>query len=171
MNTEYQEQDIQLERKSPQQSEDANNQLFSICFAIVYNCIWGMLFCFFRHRYCKTIAFQSRDEEECKVMNFWSLVAEIFLFTVAIYKLAIELPVYYRALGRWKNKLFEIAEKVEFVLSIIVLIGLSYAYFQFEDCQGLRTFVLVYLIVTYLVLGIYLVSLLLLITNKSNNSG
>ncbi|CAD8174099.1 unnamed protein product [Paramecium octaurelia] len=162
MNTEYQEQEIQLERKSPQQSEDANNQLFSIGFAIVYNCIWGMLFCFFRHRYY---------EEECKVMNFWTLVAEIFLFTVAIYKLAIELPVYYRALGRWKNKLFEIAEKVEFVLSIIVLIGLSYAFFQFEDCQGLRTFVLVYLIVTYLVLGIYLVSLLLLITNKSNNSG
>ncbi|CAD8174040.1 unnamed protein product [Paramecium pentaurelia] len=154
MNREYQEQEIDLQRKSQQNSEDTNNQLFSIGFAIIYNCIWGIL-----------------DEEECKVINFWSLVAEIFLFTVAIYKLAIELPVYYKALGRWKHKLFEVAEKVEFVLSIIVLIGLSYAYFQFEDCYGLRNFVLFYLIVTYLVLGIYLVSLLLLITNKSNNSG
>ncbi|CAD8103492.1 unnamed protein product [Paramecium primaurelia] len=149
MNTEYQQQEIELQRQSHQNSEDTNNQLFSIIFAIIYNFIWGILFYIFRHLYY---------EEECKGMNFWSFIAQIFLFSVAIYKL-------------WKQNLFEITEKVEFVLSIIVLIGLSYAYFQFEDCYGLRNFVLFYLIVTYVVLGIYLISLLLLILNKSNNSG
>ncbi|CAD8153972.1 unnamed protein product [Paramecium pentaurelia] len=162
MNTEYQQQEIELQRQSQQISEETNNQLFSIIFAIIYNFIWGILFYIFRHLYY---------EEECKGMNFWSFIAQIFLFSVAIYKLAIELPVYYKAQGRWKQSLFEITEKVEFVLSIIVLIGLSYAYFQFEDCYGLKNFVLFYLIVTYVVLGIYLISLLLLILNKSNNSG
>ncbi|CAD8149519.1 unnamed protein product [Paramecium octaurelia] len=162
MNTEYQQQELELSRQSQSRLKDTDNQLFSIVFAIIYNCILGFLFCLFRHLYY---------DEECKIMNLWSLLTEIFLFSVAIYKLAIELPVYYKAQGRWKQNLFEIMEKVEFVLSIIVLIGLSYAYLQFEDCNGLRSFVLCYLIVTYLVLGIYLVSLLLLITNKSHNSG
>ncbi|CAD8072590.1 unnamed protein product [Paramecium sonneborni] len=162
MNTEYQEQEFDQKRQSELIKEDNSTQLFSIIFAIIYNCFWGLLFCFFRHR---------NNGEKCITLSFWSLLTEIYFFSVALYKIAIELPVYHRALGRWKEKLFSIAEKVEFILSIIILIGLSYAYFKFEECNGLRNFVLFYLIVTYVVLGIYLISMALLITNKSNNSG
>ncbi|CAD8099471.1 unnamed protein product [Paramecium sonneborni] len=102
--------------------------------------------------------FQLRDNADCQLIDKWSFYTEIVFFAIAAYKLFIELPIQYKTNEQWKNQLFDIADYLELFLSIVILIGLTYAYLQNEECYHLRKFVLGYLFITYLILMIWLIS-------------
>ncbi|CAD8186829.1 unnamed protein product [Paramecium octaurelia] len=145
---------------SKRNSELTGRTLSSTVFAIIYNFSWGLLFMLFRHY----------NDQSCDSINAWSLYAEIFLFLMAGYKLIIELPIQYQTNGFWKEKLLDVVDYVELFFNILILIGLTYAYLQHEECTHLRMFILSYLVVTYFIIFIWILTMIYLICNKDEQS-
>ncbi|CAD8110904.1 unnamed protein product [Paramecium sonneborni] len=151
MNQQQEEVEIYDLTNHNRNSEEISKSLISTVFAIIYNFIWGLLFLIFRH-------YSNKDDTECQLIDSWTLYTEIVLFVIVAYKLFIELPIQYKTKNQWKNQLFDVADQLELFFSIVILIGLTYAYLQNEECDHLRNFVLGYLIVTYLILIIWIIS-------------
>ncbi|CAD8101406.1 unnamed protein product [Paramecium sonneborni] len=141
-------------------SDQIVRSLSSTIFAIIYNLGWGLLFLIFRHY----------NDQSCDNIDTWSLYTEILLFLMAGYKLIIELPIQYKTNGSWKIKLFDIVDQVELFLNIVILIGLTYAYLQHEECLNLRMFILSYLIITYFIIFIWVLTMIFLFCNKDEIS-
>ncbi|CAK87525.1 unnamed protein product (macronuclear) [Paramecium tetraurelia] len=153
---------------SKRNSELNGRALSSTVFAIIYNFCWGLLFFLFRHY----------NDQSCDSINAWSLYAEIFLFLMAGYKLQelyflqriIELPIQHKTNGVWKDKLFDAVDYVELFFNILILIGLTYAYLQHEECTHLRMFILSYLVVTYFIILVWILTMIYLICNRDEQS-
>ncbi|CAD8183780.1 unnamed protein product [Paramecium octaurelia] len=159
MNQQQEEVEIFDLPNSNRNSEEINKSLFSTVFAIIYNSSWGLLFLIFRH-------YSNQDDSECQLIDSWTLYTEIVLFTIAGYKLFIELPIQYKTNEQWKSQLFDVVDYIELFFNIVILIGLTYAYLQNEECYHLQRFVLGYLIVTYLILMIWLISFIFIICSR-----
>ncbi|CAD8168834.1 unnamed protein product [Paramecium pentaurelia] len=149
MNQQQEEVEIFDNPTSNRNSEEISKSLFSTVFAIIYNSSWGLL-----------------DDSECQLIDSWTLYTEIVLFTIAGYKLLIELPIQYQTNEQWKNQLFDVVDYLELFFNVVILIGLTYAYLQDEECYHLKRFVLGYLIVTYLILMIWLISFIYIICSR-----
>ncbi|CAD8072135.1 unnamed protein product [Paramecium primaurelia] len=156
MNQQQEEVEIFDNPTSNRNSEEISKSLFSTVFAIIYNSSWGLLFLIFRHY----------NDSECQLIDSWTLYTEIVLFTIAGYKLLIELPIQYQTNEQWKNQLFDVVDYLELFFNVVILIGLTYAYVQDEECYHLKRFVLGYLIVTYLILMIWLISFIYIICSR-----
>ncbi|CAD8093952.1 unnamed protein product [Paramecium sonneborni] len=141
------------QKKNPDQT--ANNIQTTI-FDFTYNFSWGLLFLIFRHY----------NDQSCDIINAWSLAAEIFLFFMAGFKLLIEIPILYYNRGSQQNQLIDAVQFVELFLNILILVGLTYAYLQHEDCMHLRMFILIYLIVSYFILFIWILIIIYSFCNK-----
>ncbi|CAD8186352.1 unnamed protein product [Paramecium pentaurelia] len=160
MNQQQEEVEIFENPNSNRNSEEMSKSIFSTVFAIIYNFSWGMLFLIFRHY----------NDSECQLIDSWTQYTEIVLFIIAGYKLFIELPIQYQTNIQWKNQLFDVVDYLELFFNIVILIGLTYAYLQNEECYNLKRFVLGYLIVTYLILLIWLISFIFIICNREQFS-
>ncbi|CAD8181600.1 unnamed protein product [Paramecium pentaurelia] len=160
MNQHHEEGEIFDIPTSKSNSELNGRTISFTLFSIIYNLGWGLLFLLFRHY----------NNQSCDSIDTWSLYAQIFLFVVAGYKLIIELPIQYKTNGFWKEKLFDIVDYVELFFNTLILIGLTYAYLQHEECIHLRMFILSYLIVTYFIIFIWILTLIYLFCNKDGQS-
>ncbi|KAM3142554.1 hypothetical protein pb186bvf_005456 [Paramecium bursaria] len=131
--------ELAKEKKQQQIQEHNEGMKQAITFTIVYNLIWGILFAIFRYI----------NDEVCFHVELWTLIIMIYLFGSVLFKIIFQLP---QALKSQTQSLqrFKLEDSMETIICFILMIGLTFAYFQFEDCSTLRNFSLVYLVLSYL---------------------